>query len=109
MERFNDTPIRIVVAVRATDLPGEPGKRHNTLAELISANILKRPFRPWPQVKSFDYSHTVPDLDTNQPKRKWFICDFNVKNELSRTEVRLLPHKVYSMSLQDNEWYEYCR
>lgn len=106
MEELGDGSTRVIIRACAADLPGHPRDRENTVASLFCELVLKREFNRKLRVSTYDFAHTTPGLDTTKPTvRRWFICDLNVTSELTRDELLSLPHSVYSLSLQNGNWY----
>lgn len=106
MEELEDGSARVIVRACLADLPGNPRDRENTIASLVCELILKREFNRKLRVSTYDFAHITPGLDTMEPTvRRWFICDFNVTSELTQDELLSLPHFVYSLSLQNGNWY----
>jgi len=104
MEKNRNDSARVILYIRVTDLPGSPQNRHNTLGNLFCQQILNRNFNNQVQVSNYDYMHLPPNFDTDKPVRRWFVFDLNVNCRLSKEEVLSLPHDVYSVSQQDDEW-----
>lgn len=96
---------RVILHVCVTDLPGSPQNRHNFLGELFCRQVLRRSFNNKLQISSYDYMHLPPNFDTDNPVVRWFICDLNVNCRLDRNGLLSLPHKVYYVSRQKDEWY----
>ncbi|KAL5335589.1 hypothetical protein BJX70DRAFT_390531 [Aspergillus crustosus] len=97
-------PIRAVIWANVTDIPGDPQTRSDTLAEAFCAQVLKREFSPTLQPSSYDYVHIPADIDSDKPLKRWFIIDFDVKEQLPTQSVILLPHLVYLARYQHPEW-----
>ena len=104
MEIGQDRSERVILHVCVTDLPGLPQNRHNFLGTLFCEQVLNRRFNNQLQVSKYDYMHLPPNFDTDQPVRRWFVCDLNVKGRLSKDDVLSLPHRVYNVSRQDDKW-----
>lgn len=85
-----------------TDLPGSP---HNFLGNLFCQQVLKRNFNNKLQISNYDYIHLPPNFDTDKPVLRWFICDLNVNCRLDTNGLLSLPHKVYYVSRQNDEWH----
>jgi hypothetical protein len=105
MDIYQNKSLRVILYVCVTDLPGSPQNRHNFLGELFCQQVLKRKFNNKLQVLSYDYMHLPPNFDTVKPVRRWFICDLNVNCRLDKNGVLSLPHEVYYVSRQKDEWY----
>ncbi|KAL3476376.1 hypothetical protein BJX99DRAFT_142321 [Aspergillus californicus] len=98
------SPKRVVLYANVTDIPGNPQRRFITLAEAFCKNVLDRDFYPIVQPFSYDHVHIPGDYDSNQPLKRWFIIDLDVKEELATEIVAQLPHLVYLASYKDSEW-----
>jgi len=96
---------RVILHICVTDLPGSPQNRHNFLGELFCQQVLKRNFNNKLQTSNYDYMHLPPNFDTDKPVLRWFVCDLNVNCRLDRNELLSLPHRVYFVSRQKDEWY----
>lgn len=97
-------PARIILRAPATEIPGNPQDRQNTVANLFCELLLQRPFHRNIEACGYDFSHATPDFDTDKPVRRWFILDLGVDGTLTRDEVLSLPHEVYQLTKQDDGW-----
>lgn len=97
--------VRAVVYANVTDIPGNPQRRPDTLAEAFCSQVLGREFNPTLQPSSYDHVHIPAEFDSDQPLKRWFIIDINVKEQLTTESVKRIPHQVYLASCQHAEWY----
>jgi len=104
MDEFRNESCRVILRVCPKDLPGHPRDRQNTAASLFSERILNRPFNRDIRASKYDFAHATPNFDSDEPVRRWYICDLNVTGPLPREDILSLPHAVYQMSLQRGEW-----
>lgn len=102
---MDDIPRRVMVYACVTDIPGNPQRRHNTLGEALCNQVLGREFHAELQPSSYDHVHIPADFDSDQPLKRWFIFDLNVKQQLTTEAVGQLPHFVYLASFQNSELY----
>ncbi|KAF1982698.1 hypothetical protein K402DRAFT_424274 [Aulographum hederae CBS 113979] len=78
-KELGDKSVRVIIRVRATDLPGHPRDRENTVAYMVCKHVLGRDFNRDLLVANYDFAHSLPGLDTMEPTiRRWFICDLKV-------------------------------
>lgn len=105
MDISENEPIRVLIYVRVTDLPGIPQARYHAVGQIVSQQLLSRDYKPNVQAPSYDYVHTAAKFDSDKPVREYFICDFNVTCRYSKPEILLLPHYVYYLSLQKDKWF----
>lgn len=52
----------------------------------------------------YDAEHCLPNFDSNQDVKAWFLYDFNVTGTLDKTEIMKIPHKVYLATRQKESW-----
>lgn len=99
-----DEEIRIIIHARVTDIPGELGRRYLTLIELFAKKLMDRPFQRQITPDGYDGSTIPPDFDSDQPIKRWFIYDLNVKGPKTREELVATTHKVYLACKRDEDW-----
>lgn len=104
METIDSAPTRIIIRACVTDIPGELGRRPNTLGEIFCSNVLHRDFNGDIKPSGFDSVHIPPGFESLQPIKRWFVCDLNVVSELGKEELLAIPHLVYHASLIDGKW-----
>ncbi|KAL4936217.1 hypothetical protein BDV06DRAFT_233630 [Aspergillus oleicola] len=97
---MENSPRRVVIYALVTDIPGIPERRFTTLGEMFCEQILGRGLDRAVKPSSYDFVHIPPDFDSEDPIKRWFIMDLNVREELSREDVQHLPHLVYLASWQ---------
>ncbi|KAF2003298.1 hypothetical protein P154DRAFT_520250, partial [Amniculicola lignicola CBS 123094] len=93
-------PARVCIRVCVTDVPGNPLGRTATLGREFCSKILDRPFQPMPELSGYDHQHVPPTFDSPNPVSAWFVYDFNVTRELTKTQLNTIPHYVYLGSRQ---------
>ncbi|OJJ08411.1 hypothetical protein ASPVEDRAFT_89632 [Aspergillus versicolor CBS 583.65] len=97
-------PMRIIVYVCVSDIPGHPQCRHIALGEAVCRDILGRKFHAIPRPALYDHVHIPADFDSSLPINRWFIFDLNVREALSPNDVKRIAHQVYFASRQGSEW-----
>lgn len=105
---MDDTPERVIVYACVTNIPGEPQRRYSTLGRILCKQVFGREFQSKLQPPRYDHVHIPGDFDSDQPVKRWFIFDLNVKQQLDTKAVAQLPHSVFLASWQDGELYGYC-
>ena len=103
-ESVDSVPTRIIIRACVTDVPGDPLRRATTLGEIFAGQVLGRPLRRLPHVTEYDGVHFLPDYSSEQPVRRWFMYDLNVRCRLSKDELLAIPYRVYLASLIDDRW-----
>lgn len=101
---MNNEPLRVIIRTCVTDIPGEPTERVYHLGGHFCQQILRRPLNINLQTTCYDAMHFLPNFDSKNAVRAWFIYDFNVTGPLTREEVCTITHEVYHASRQDNSW-----
>jgi adenylate cyclase len=95
---------RVLLRVRVTDIPGPNQKRFHKLGNDFSQHQFERNIQDKPSLLGYDHPHIPGDFDSDQPSKRWFIYDFNVKGPLTKEQTLALPHEVYVASRQDEQW-----
>jgi hypothetical protein len=101
---MDNDPLRVIIRVRVTDIPGIPVERVFRLGNDFCLKILGRPIRIKVQAGGFDAMHFLPNFDSSNPVNAWFLYDFNVRGPLDRTEVLTIRHEVYLATRQAESW-----
>jgi hypothetical protein len=101
---MTDDPLRVIIRACVTDIPGNKLARPTRLAQDFSEQVRNRPFNNNPKAECHDSEHVLPNFDSDNAVKAWFIIDFNVKCSLSKEEVLALPHEVYHASRQGDSW-----
>ncbi|KAG4439251.1 hypothetical protein IFR05_005289 [Cadophora sp. M221] len=78
--------------------------RVTRLAQDFSEQVRHRPFDNNLNAECHDSEHLLPNFDSENAVRAWFLINFNVKGPLSKEEVLALPHEVYHASRQQDAW-----
>ncbi|WEW61600.1 hypothetical protein PRK78_007091 [Emydomyces testavorans] len=102
----DDSPMRVIICVCITDIPGNPQRRHNTLGDAFCNEILHRDLDKNFDPFGYDYVHIPCDFDSDVPLKRWFIFDLNVKEEFTTEQLLRVRHRVYLASRYDGSWYE---
>ncbi|EAU31844.1 predicted protein [Aspergillus terreus NIH2624] len=100
---MDDEPTRVIVYTCVTDIPGDPQRRHNTLGQALCKQVFGREFHAELRPSSYDHVHIPADFDSDQPLKRWFIFDLNVKDQITVEAVSQIPHAVYLASCQSGE------
>ena len=104
METIDSAQTRVIIRACVTDIPGEIGRRPNTLGQIFCSEVLHRNFNKDIKLSGFDSMHIPPGFESRQPIKRWFVCDFNVVSELRKEELLAIPHLVYHASLISGRW-----
>lgn len=104
MEEVCKSQTRVIIRVCVSDIPGEIGRRPNTLGQKFCSQILHRDFKKEIELSGFDSIHIPPGFDSTEPVSRWFVYDLNVKGELDKDAVKAIPHFVYFASLVNEKW-----
>lgn len=97
-------PLRVAIRVCPSDIPAHPQDRQNTLAKLYCRTVLSREFNPVLDPLNYDFSHALPGFDSDTMGKRWYLVDLNITSRLSKDDVLAIPHKVYALSKQGDEW-----
>ncbi|KAF2758961.1 hypothetical protein EJ05DRAFT_509837 [Pseudovirgaria hyperparasitica] len=90
------SPVRVIIAVCVTNIPGEIGYRVTKLGEMFSRSVLNRPLqREMSATVRFDYAHFLEGFDSEEPVTKHFVYDFNVNGAITRSSLKDIPHPYY--------------
>ncbi|KAK0110166.1 hypothetical protein ONS95_002817 [Cadophora gregata] len=98
-------PLRVIIRVCVTDIPGEPEKRVHRLGSDFCEQIISWPFNNDLQDKCHDAMHFLPDFDSENNVRAWILYDFNVVEPLDKGQVLEIQHLVYHATRQGESWY----
>lgn len=101
---MNKNPLRVIIRVCVTDIPGNPLERPYNLGSDFSTQILDRPLSIKVQAGGYDAMHFLPNFDSGNTVRAWFLYDFNVTAPLNKEEVLVIPHEVYLATRQEDSW-----
>ncbi|RFU25280.1 hypothetical protein B7463_g11064, partial [Scytalidium lignicola] len=97
-------PIRVIIRVCVTDIPGNPLERVYQLGSDFCTQMLARPFRTKVQEEGYDAMHILPNFDPKNSVKAWFLYDFNVTRPLSKEEVLQIQHEAYLATRQEDSW-----
>ncbi|KAH7317667.1 hypothetical protein BKA65DRAFT_541701 [Rhexocercosporidium sp. MPI-PUGE-AT-0058] len=95
---------RVIIRVCVTDIPGNPQERVYKLGRDFCQQILHRSFNNNLQDACHDAMHFLPNFDSENDVKAWFIYDFNVTKPLSKEEILAVPHAVYHATRQGDIW-----
>jgi hypothetical protein len=97
-------PLRVIIRVCVTDIPGEILERVYHLGCDFSTQILARPPSTIVKAGGYDFMHVLPNFDSSNAVNAWFLYDFNVTGPLDKEEVLTIPHEVYHATRQADSW-----
>ncbi|KAH9222681.1 hypothetical protein DL95DRAFT_143274 [Leptodontidium sp. 2 PMI_412] len=98
-------PRRVIIRVCVTDIPAaNPQERVYRLGRDFCQQILQRSFNNNLQDECHDAMHFLPNFDSENNVKAWFIYDFDVTGPLSKEEVLTIPHEVYHATRKENTW-----
>ncbi|TAQ88810.1 hypothetical protein B7494_g2867 [Chlorociboria aeruginascens] len=97
-------PRRVIIRAWVTDIPADPQERVYCLGRDVCQQILYRPFNNNLQDKCHDAMHFLPNFDSENNVKAWFIYDFNVTGPLSKAAVLTIPHEVYQATRKEDTW-----
>lgn len=98
-------PLRVIIRVCVTDIPGDRENRVYRLGTDFCGQVLDRPFNNNMQDECHDAVHFLPNFDSENNLRAWFLYDFNVMGSLDRGQILEIQHKVYLATWQGESWY----
>jgi len=97
-------PRRVLIRVCVTDIPANPQERVYHLGRDFCQQILRRPFNNNLQDECHDAMHFLPNSDSENNTKEWFLYDFNVTGPLIREEVLTILHEVYYATRMKDTW-----
>lgn len=97
-------PLRVIIRVRVMDIPSERNARVRCLGNNFCEQILGRHMNHDLKAERHDAEHCLPNFDSENDVRAWFLYDFNVTGPVDKAEVTKIPHKVYLATRQDDSW-----
>ncbi|KAH7317361.1 hypothetical protein BKA65DRAFT_557563 [Rhexocercosporidium sp. MPI-PUGE-AT-0058] len=97
-------PQRVIIRVRVMDIPADVQKRVSRLGRDFCQQILQRPFNNNLQDECHDAMHFLPNFDSENDVKAWFVYDFNVTRPLSKEEVLTIQHNVYHATRREDTW-----
>jgi len=77
-EAMTDNPLWVVIRVCVTDIPGNKFARATRLAHDFSEQVRQRPFNNNLDAECHDSEQLLPNFDSDNAVRAWFLFDFNV-------------------------------
>ena len=102
---MDQKPLRVIIRVCVTEIPGERENRVYCLGTDVCRQLLNRPLNNNLQDECHDAMHFLPNFDSENDVRAWFIYDFNVTGSLERAQILEIQHKVYHATRQGESWY----
>ncbi|KAF2021973.1 hypothetical protein BU24DRAFT_417617 [Aaosphaeria arxii CBS 175.79] len=100
----SDSPCRVAIHVKVTDIEGDPLARHLTLGQAFCTSVLSRDFHNQIQPDGYDAVHKPARFDSDEDISLNFLYDLGVKGRLSQDEVLKIPHSVYLASREQGNW-----
>lgn len=86
------------------DIPSGRFARARCLGDSFCEQVLGRKMNHDIQAKCHDADHCLPNFDSENDVKAWFLYDFNVTRPLDKLEVIEIPHRVYHATRQENSW-----
>ncbi|KAF2439920.1 hypothetical protein P171DRAFT_369126 [Karstenula rhodostoma CBS 690.94] len=99
-----ETPCRVAIYVKVTDIEGDPLCRHITLGQAFCSRMLLRDFRYQIQPDGYDACHIPPNFDSDRDISVYFLFDLGVKGPLPGGNQSLIQHFVYLASRTQGNW-----
>ncbi|KAH6716265.1 hypothetical protein BKA61DRAFT_479327 [Leptodontidium sp. MPI-SDFR-AT-0119] len=97
---MDQKPLRVIIRVCVTEIPGERENRVYRLGTDFCMQHLNRPLNNNLQAECHDAVHFLPNFDSENDVRAWFIYDFNVTGSLERAQILEIQHRVYHSTRQ---------
>lgn len=107
----NDTPKRILISAGVQQIPGQPGGRPWKMWELFCEQQLHREARTTANQTQEDLGvdevHVLPNHDSPNDVKAYFLTDVGVKKEAKEIDVRSVPFEVYRAAYDTTkqQWY----
>jgi hypothetical protein len=76
---MDSNPLRVIIRVRVMDIPSGRFARARCLEDSFCEQILRRKMNHDKQAKCHDADHCLPNFDSENDVKAWFLYDFNVK------------------------------
>ena len=102
-----DEKRRVIIRARLKTIPGNPLSRPFTLGELFSQKLLGRGLRMQQNVHGFDAVHLLPNFDSENDVKGWFLYDFGVDRYMDRAELTQTQHQMY-LAHFDERSHDWC-
>jgi hypothetical protein len=100
----NTKPLRVVIRVCVTDIPGHRLARSHRLGRDFCLQVLGRQLKERKD-GGFDFVHILPNFDSENAVKAWFLFDFNATEAVDKPQLRAaIRHKVYHATRQENSW-----
>lgn len=77
-------PLRVVIRVCVTDIRGERLARSHRLGRDFCSDLLGRELTERPR-GGFDFVHILPNFDSKNPLKAWFLFHFNATEPLDKS------------------------
>jgi hypothetical protein len=101
---MDDKPLRVIIRVRVMDIPTEQNARVRCLGNSFCQQVLGRQMNLDFKAECYDAEHYLPNFDSSQDVKAWFLYNFNVTNTLDKAEVMKISHKVYLATRSEESW-----
>ena len=96
---------RVIIKAQVTKIEGTPEERVKNLGQIFGSHVLERSLNFQKDRVPHDEMHFLPRCDSKEPVEAWFMYDLNYSGELSKDELRKVPHEVYLASFVSGRWY----
>ena len=101
---MDNNPLRAVIRVCVTDIPGDPLARSHRLGRDFCSQVLGRDLKER-HTGGFDFVHILPNFDSANPVNAWFLFDFDAEKHVDMLQISAsIPHKVYHATRQNDSW-----
>jgi len=95
----------VVIRVRVQDIPSNKNSRVRCLGKEFCQQVMGREMNLDLESACHGAEHYLPNFDSDNDVRSWFIYDFNVKGTLSRQDLLDVPDMVYLASRVNDTWH----
>ncbi|KAH9218419.1 hypothetical protein DL95DRAFT_444131 [Leptodontidium sp. 2 PMI_412] len=97
-------PFRVIIRVGVADIPGNRLARSHRLGRDFCSEVLGRELKEQ-QAGGFDHVHILPNFDSINPVKAWFLFDFNATEQIDRPQLSAtIPHRVYHATRLNDSW-----
>ncbi|KAH8692529.1 hypothetical protein GQ44DRAFT_635614 [Phaeosphaeriaceae sp. PMI808] len=97
----SDTPCRVAIYAKVTDIEGNPLSRHVTLGQAFCSSVLLRDLRNKIRTNGYDACHIPAKFDSNQGVFVYFLFEIGVKGP---ADLSSIPHFLYYASRAQGNW-----
>ncbi|KAF1963496.1 hypothetical protein CC80DRAFT_7407 [Byssothecium circinans] len=99
-----ETPCRVAIYVKVTDIEGNPLSRHITLGQAFCSNVLQRELQSQIRPEGYDNCHIPAGFDSENGICVYFLFDLGVTGPLPGGDASKIPHFVYLASRAQGDW-----